>query len=131
MKMVIKICCVAIITGICALILKVNKPEFVPMCLTAGGIILILFGFDYLNESVTFIKQFTEQTGIDSAVIRIIFKVIGVGYLIEITASSVKDLGFDSLSDKLIMCGKLIIFVMALPILQAMFKIIMSLINLV
>lgn len=129
--MIIKLCCVALITGVCALILKVNKPEFVPVCLTAGGIILLLFGFDYLNESVSFIKEFTQQTGIDSAVIRIIFKVVGVGYLIEITAGSVKDLGFDSISDKLILCGKLIIFVMSLPILQAMFQIIMSLIHLV
>lgn len=129
--MVLRLCCVAVVTGVCALILKANKPEFVPMCLTAGGIIIVLFGFDYLNESVTFIKQFTEQTGIDSEIVRIIFKVIGVGYLIEITAGSVKDLGFESLSDKLIMCGKLVIFIMALPILQAMFQIITSLIELV
>lgn len=129
--MIIKLCCVAVITGICALILKANKPEFVPMCITAGGIMLILFAFDYLNESIEFIKNFTQQTGVDSAIVRIIFKVVGVGYLIEITASSIRDLGFESLSDKLVMCGKLIIFSMALPILQAMFKIITSLINLV
>ncbi|MGN0818123.1 MAG: SpoIIIAC/SpoIIIAD family protein [Candidatus Coproplasma sp.] len=129
--MIIKLCCVAVITGVCALILRANKPEFVPMCITAGGILLILFAFDYLNESIEFIKNFTEQTGVDSAIVRVIFKVVGVGYLIEITASSIKDLGFDSLSDKLVMCGKIIIFSMSLPILQAMFKIITSLINLV
>lgn len=129
--MIIKLCCVAVVTGVCALILKANKPEYVPTCLTAGGILLILFAFDYLNESVEFIKNFTQQTGVDSAVVRVIFKVVGVGYLIEITASSIKDLGFDSLADKLIMCGKIVIFSMALPILQAMFKIVTSLINLV
>lgn len=113
------------------MILKANKPEFVPMCLTAGGILLIIFGFDYLSVSVEFIRQFTEETGIDSSVVRLIFKVIGVGYLIEITAGAVKDLGFESLSDKLVMCGKLIIFVMSIPILQTMFSVITSLIDLV
>lgn len=127
--MIARICCVAIITAVCALILKTNKPEFVPMCLTAGGVLLILFGFDYLAVSVEFIRQFTEQTGIESSVVRIIFKVVGVGYLIEITAGAVKDLGFDSLSDKLVMCGKLIIFVMSIPILQALFSVITSLIQ--
>ncbi len=127
--MIAKICCVAVITAVCATILKANKPEFVPMCLTAGGVMLVLFGFDYLSVSVEFIRQFTEQTGIDSSVVRLIFKVVGVGYLIEITAGAVRDLGFDSLSDKLVMCGKLIIFVMAVPILQAMFEVILSLIN--
>lgn len=127
--MIVRICCVAIITAVCALILKTNKPEFVPMCLTAGGVLLILFGFDYLAVSVEFIRQFTEQTGIESSVVRLIFKVVGVGYLIEITAGAVKDLGFDSLSDKLVMCGKLIIFVMSIPILQALFSVITSLIQ--
>ncbi len=129
--MVVKLCCVAIITGVSALVLKAHKPEFVPLCLTAGGIILILFAFDYFAASVTFIKTFTEKTGIDGSVVRIIFKIVGVGYLIELTAGSVKDLGFDSLSDKLVMCGKFIIFAMALPILQALFNVIMSLVNIV
>lgn len=127
--MIARICCVAIITAVCALILKTNKPEFVPMCLTAGGVLLILFGFDYLAVSVEFIRQFTEQTGIESSIVRLIFKVVGVGYLIEITAGAVKDLGFDSLSDKLVMCGKLIIFVMSIPILRALFSVITSLIQ--
>ena len=127
--MILRLCCVAVITAVCAMILKANKPEFVPMCLTAGGIIIILFGFDYLSASVEFIRQFTEQTGIDSSVVRLVFKVVGVGYLIEITAGAVKDLGFDSLSDKLVMCGKLIIFVMSIPILRAMFTVIQTLIN--
>lgn len=129
--MIIKLCCVGIITGVCALILKANKPEFVPMCITAGGILLILFAFDYLSASMELIKTFSEQTGVDSAIVRIIFKVVGVGYLVEITASSIKDLGFDGLADKLVMCGKIVIFSMSLPILQAMFKIITSLISLV
>ncbi len=129
--MIVRICCIAVITAVCAMILKANKPEFVPMCLTAGGILLIIFGFDYLSVSVEFIRQFTEETGIDSSVVRLIFKVIGVGYLIEITAGAVKDLGFESLSDKLVMCGKLIIFVMSIPILQTMFSVITSLIDLV
>ena len=81
------------------------------------------------NASVQFIKQFTEQTGIDSSVVRLVLKVVGVGYIIEITAGTVRDLGFDSLSDKLLMCGKLIIFFMAIPILQAMFNVIILLID--
>ncbi|MDE6075269.1 MAG: hypothetical protein K2G26_02405, partial [Clostridia bacterium] len=91
---------------------------------------LILCGFDYLSESLSFIKQFSEQTNIDKSVIRIIFKVVGVGYLIELTASSVKDLGFESVADKLVLCGKIVIFVMSVPILQSLFGVIVKLIQL-
>lgn len=127
---ILQLCAVAIITAICALILKSQKSDLVPLCVTAGGIILILCGFDYLSESLSFIKQFSEQTNIDKSVIRIIFKVVGVGYLIELTASSVKDLGFESVADKLVLCGKIVIFVMSVPILQSLFGVIVKLIQL-
>ncbi len=127
---VLQICAIALITAICAVILKSQKSDLVPLCLTAGGILLVLFGIDYLSESLNFIKEFSQQTKIDGTVVKLIFKVVGVGYVIELTAGSVRDLGFESISDKLILCGKIIIFVMSIPILQSLFGIITKLIKL-
>ena len=125
--MILRICFVAIVTAISAVILKINKPEYVPVCLTAGGVLLLVFASDSLSASLEFIKQFAQQTGIDSSLLRLIFKIVGVGYLIELTSGAVKDLGFESLADKLVLCGKLIIFLMAVPILKTMFTLIISL----
>ncbi len=91
---------------------------------------MFLYAFDYISESVEFIKSFTQGAGIDNEIIRIIFKIIGIGFLVEITAGSVKELGFTSVADKLVFCGKIIIFVVAIPILSSTYKIIVSLINL-
>lgn len=129
--LVLRLCCIAIITAIAALILKNNKSELVPLCLTAGGIIMFLYAFDYLTDSVEFIKSFTESAGINNDIVRIIFKIIGIGFLVELTAGSVKELGFEGISDKLILCGKIIIFVISVPILNSTYKIIVSLINMV
>ena len=128
---IVKICTIAAITAICALILKPNKPELAPLCIAAGGLIMILCIFDYLSESIKLIKTFSEQTGIDSTLIKTIFKIIGIGYLIELTASSIKDLGFESIADKLIMCGKIVIFIVAVPVLSNLYNVIISLIELV
>ena len=129
--LILKLCIIATITAVCAFILKNNRSELVPLCLTAGGIIMFLYAFDYLTESIEFVKNFTQSAQIDNEIIRIIFKIIGIGFMVEITASSVKDLGFESISDKLILCGKIIIFVVSVPILNSTYKIILSLINLV
>lgn len=129
--LIVKLCCIALITALCALILKNQKSELVPLCLTAGGIIMFLYAFDYLTESVEFIRSFTENAGIDNSIIRIIFKIIGIGFLVEITANSVKELGFETVADKLVFCGKIIIFIVSVPILNSTYKIIVSLINLV
>lgn len=127
---VFRLCCIAVITAVCALVLKNNKSELVPLCLAAGGILMFLYAFDYVAESVEFVRSFTQNSGIDSGVVRIIFKIIGIGFLIELTASSVKELGFDGVADKLVLCGKIVIFVVAIPILDATYKIIVSLIEL-
>ena len=127
---IVKLCAIAIITAVCAVILKSQKSDLVPLVLTAGGILLILFAFDFFAESVEFLNKFTQQTNVDSSIIKLILKVIGVGYLIELTSSSVKDLGFSELSDKLLLCGKIIIFVMSIPVLNALFDVISKLISL-
>lgn len=127
---VLKLCCIAAVTAVCALILKSHKSELVPLCLTAGGIIMFLYAFDYLSESVEFLKSFAETTGIENEIIRVIFKILGIGFLIELTANSVKELGFEGVADKLILCGKIVIFVVSIPILSSTYKIILDLIKL-
>lgn len=127
---VFRLCCIAVITAVSAFILKSHKSELVPLCLLAGGVIIFLYAFDYLTESVEFIKNFTQTTGVDSEIIRTIFKIIGIGFLVELTAGSVKELGFEGVADKLVLCGKIILFVVAIPILSSTYKIIVSLINL-
>ncbi|MDE5667841.1 MAG: hypothetical protein K2I29_06340 [Clostridia bacterium] len=127
---VFRLCCIAVVTAISAFILKQHKSELVPLCLTAGGIIIFLYAFDYLTESIEFLKTFTQSTGIDNEIIRTVFKIVGISFLIELTASSVKELGFEGVADKLVLCGKIILFVVAIPILSSTYKIIVSLINL-
>ncbi len=128
---ILRLCAIAAVTAVCALILKSHKSELASLCVAAGGVLMILYAFDYVSESLDLLKQFTEQTGISSSVIRVIFKIIGIGYVVELTASSVKDLGFESIADKLIMCGRIVIFLVSVPILQSLYEVIISLIELV
>lgn len=127
---IFRLCCIALITAISAFVLKSHKSELVPLCLTAGGILIFLYAFDYLTESVEFIKAFTQSTGIDNEIVRTVFKIVGIGFIVELTAGSVKELGFEGVADKLVLCGKLILFVVAIPILNSTYKVILSLINL-
>lgn len=127
---ILRLCSIAVVTAISALILKNHKSELVPLCLVAGGVIIFLYAFDYLTESMEFIKSFTQTTGIDSDIVRTVFKIVGIGFIVELTASSIKELGFEGIADKLVLCGKIILFVVAIPILTATYKIIVSMINL-
>ena len=127
---VAKLCVTTGVTAVCALVLKSHKSELVPLCITAGGILMLLIALDYLTESIELIKQFSQAAGIDTSLVRTIFKIVGIGYVIELTASSVKDLGFESISDKLVLCGRIIIFLVSVPVLKTLYDVIVSLIGL-
>ena len=92
---------------------------------------MLLTALEYFTESFELIKQFSQTSGIDSSLVRTIFKIVGIGYVIELTAASVKDLGFESISDKLILCGRVIIFLASVPVLRELYQVIVSLIGLV
>ena len=68
---------------------------------------------------------------IDSSLIKLMVKVIAIGYLVEFAAGVVEDFGAKSVADKLIFAGKVIIFSVSLPVLQTLLSLIGSFLELV
>lgn len=125
MGYVYQLVAIALVTGIAAIILKGTKPEIAFAVSVAGGIILLLFAIDALKETFHIFQLLVENTGIDAALIKILVKMLGIAYLIEFAAGILNDFGQNSVADKLIFCGRVIIALMALPVLES----ILSLIN--
>lgn len=125
----IKIVLIVILSSVVLYFLKsVNSDVFVP-ALLATGIILIYISLSYLNKTFGFINEIILLSGVDKQIYKIIFKIVGISYLIEFGASTVEDIGYKSISDKLIMIGKLSILVVSLPIFYAVINLIINLLK--
>lgn len=120
----------ALVTAIISVILKSLKPELSTAVIVCGGILLILFAVEYLSDLFSFFQELTELSGIDKEVIKLLIKMIGVGYLAEFTAQILVDFGTPTLADRLVLCSKLIILVMAIPIIKSLFSMIQNFISL-
>ena len=55
-------------------------------------------------------------------------KIIGLGYLIEFSANVCRDSGNNSIADKVVLAGKIMIFVISMPIISNLFEMILELI---
>ena len=55
---------------------------------------------------------------------------LGIGYLVEFTAGILKDFGQNSLADKLVFCGKVVILALAIPVLESVLGFIRDLLEL-
>ncbi len=122
-----KIIGVALITCIATLIVKPVRPDFAVFISIVGGIIILFMLAGYLTEIFDVFNQIFNFTNVNSSIYKIIFKIIGVGYLVEFTASLCSDSGNSSLGDKVLLGGKIIILVMALPIVTSILEIVMEL----
>ncbi len=122
-----KILGIAIITCIACLIVKPVRADFAIFISIVGGIIIIFYLLSYLSSVFNIFDNIFNATGVNASIYSVIFKIIGIGYLTEFTASICNDTGNGSLGDKVLLGGKIIILVMALPIITSILDIVMEL----
>ena len=122
-----KIISIALITCIACLIVKPIRPDFAIFISIVGGIIIIFYMLSYLTDIFDIFNNIFHISGVNGSLYSVIFKIIGIGYLTEFTASICNDTGNSSLGDKVLLGGKIIILVMALPIVTSILDIVMEL----
>lgn len=122
---------IAFITAIAALVLKGTKPELALVVTIAGSIILLLFAFEILRNTVSLFSKIADVTGIESSLVKIILKMIGIGYLVEFSSGILCDFGQNALADKLTFCGKILVLVLSVPILENILSLILRLLELI
>ena len=120
----VKIIGVAFTTAIVAILLKSTKPELSFAVSVVGSLLILLFVVDMLQDTVRIFTVIANTTGIDNGLIKILLKIVGVGYLTEFSAGILADFGSSSLSDKVILGGKLLILTLALPIIESLLSLI-------
>ncbi len=126
-----RIIATAVITAIAVIIVREYRPDFAFVITVSGVIILLLFSVDYMQTAIEAIREIAALTGIENSFLKILLKIIGIGYLVEFAASILTDFGSASLADKVTFVGKLVIFSISLPIVKAMLVLVQNLASIV
>lgn len=125
----IKIVACAILCAFVLIYLKSVNSEFFSVATLGAGVIIVALGIDYLTETVSFIQKIIDASGINAKYFSIILKIMGIAYVVEFGAGIVEDLGLKSVADKLVFIGKAAIFTAAIPIVYAVFELLIGLIQ--
>ncbi len=129
--MIFQLVGIAFVTAVAAILLKETKPELAFVVTLSGSIILLLVAFESFRGSIGIFQEIASATGIDSALIKILLKMVGIGYIVEFSAGVLVDFGQSSLADKLIFAGKIVILVLAIPIIESILSLILRLMELI
>lgn len=92
----------------------------------AGGVFVFFYIIDLIEDVFGLFNYIMEITNLDSKLFTILIKMIGVGYITEFSANLCKDSGNLAMAGKLLLAGKLVIFVMAIPIITSLIELIVS-----
>ncbi len=129
MTSVIVFFAVAIITAIAALYVKQIRPDFA-LCITLAGALIIMWGVvPRINLLISDIKTFSNTSSISGEYILSVIKIIGITYLAEFSADICIDAGERTLAKHVETIGKLTVAFIALPIVEDVFSLIISLLE--
>ena len=128
---ILKIIGVAFITTITSLLLKSTKPELSFAVTVTGIIVILLFVIDALQNTLAIFSTLAQMTGVNNGLLKILIKIVGVGYVTEFGAGVLQDFGSSSVADKVTLAGKITVVVLALPVLESLLSLVKNFLELV
>ena len=119
-----KIIGVGLATVVTALIVKQAKPEIAVVISISGGIIMVLMLVESLTSIISVFSSLINKSGLSSGIFQNVLKIIGIGYITEFSANMCQDAGSTSVANKILLAGKILILLTALPIITNLIDII-------
>lgn len=124
---IVQVVSLGIVVTVLALILKEQKPMFAFLLVTITGITIFLFLLGKISAVIRILEQLADRSQVNHVFFVTILKIIGVAYIAEFGAQIVRDAGQDSIASKIELTGKILIMVMAIPIITVIIDTVMKL----
>ena len=127
MTELLKILAVALVTIFAHMLVKQTKPEIAILISIVGSIIIIIMAVNTMSTVISSFYKIFQTTGVETALLTPLIKIIAIGYIAEFGANICVDAGASSLADKVLFAAKLIILVIALPIITNIIEMVVAL----
>jgi stage III sporulation protein AD len=121
---ILQIVGLGIIATVIIIILKAQRPEMAIQVSMLTGVVIFLLVAGKISSVIDILKSYASKTSIDMAYISILLKIIGITYITEFGAEVCKDAGEASIASKIELAGKVVIILMAIPIITSLLDLI-------
>jgi stage III sporulation protein AD len=125
---ILQIVGLAMVAAVLAVILKQDRPEFALQISILTGIIIFTVMLTKITAVINVIQGLANRADIDEIYFNTILKIIGISYITEFGAQVCRDAGSTAIASKVEFAGKIIILVLAVPIIVALMDLVLGLI---
>lgn len=112
----------ALIAAVLSVLLKNQKPEIALQISIVTGVIIFLMIVFKISAVVTVLENLAKKVNIDTVYLSTILKVIGIAYITSFGAEVCRDAGESAIASKVEFAGKILIMILAVPILMSVLE---------
>ncbi|GLX69097.1 stage III sporulation protein AD [Paenibacillus glycanilyticus] len=124
---IIQIVGLGLIATILIIVVREQKPLFAFLLAAFTGLFIFIFLIGKIDSVITVLEDLADRSGIPSIYLKTILKIIGIAYIVEFGAQIVRDAGQESIASRIEFAGKVLILVMAVPIISVIVETVMGL----
>ncbi len=125
---IIQIVGLGFIVTLLILIIKQQKPEIAIQLSLALATIIFFIVLGKINVVLNLFRDMAAKANISSMYLNTILKIIGIAYITEFGAQVCRDAGEGAVASKIEFAGKVLVMVMAIPIIALVLDTIVRLI---
>jgi len=124
---ILQIVGIGFLATVLILVIREQKPMFAYLLATFVGITIFLAFVGKIDDVITVLEELAERSGIPMVYLKTMLKIIGIAYIAEFGAQIVRDAGLESIASKIEFAGKMLILVMAVPIISVIVETVLNL----
>jgi stage III sporulation protein AD len=124
---IIQIVGLGLIAALMALLIREQKPVFAMLLALIFGASVFVFLIGKIGSVIAVFEDLAARSQIDSVFLKTILKIVGIAYIAEFGAQTVRDAGHESIAGKIEMAGKILILFMAIPIIRVIIETVVQL----
>lgn len=124
---ILKIVAIALVTIFAHMLVKQTKPEIAIIISIVGSVIIVVMAVNILSSVISSFYKIFQTTGVETALLTPLIKIVAIGYIAEFGANICQDAGANGVADKVLFSAKLIILVIALPIITTVVDMVVAL----
>ncbi len=119
---IVQIAGLGLVAGILIILIRQNRPELALLLSMVAGAIVFLTVLPKIASLVGVIEELAFKSQVSGYYLGTVLKIIGVAYIAEFSAQVLRDAKEDSVAHWVELAGKVLIMVMAVPIIVAILE---------
>lgn len=125
---IVQIVGLGVVAAVLAVTIRHNKPEMAMLLSIAVGVILFFMVLGKIGAVIELLKEMASRANLNLVYLTTILKIVAIAYIADFGAQICRDAGEGAVASKIEFAAKILILVLAVPIVMALLQSLLKLV---